>query len=32
MIVKHATGLILTAFEADEKMFPKNKRAKTRVH
>ena len=25
MIVKHATGLILTAFEADEKMFPKNK-------
>lgn len=28
MIVKHATGLILTAFEADEKMFPKNKKAK----
>ena len=28
MIVKHATGLILTAFEADEKMFPKNKKSK----
>lgn len=31
MIVKHATGLILTAFEADEKMFPKNKKSKKLV-
>jgi benzoyl-CoA reductase/2-hydroxyglutaryl-CoA dehydratase subunit BcrC/BadD/HgdB len=28
MIVKHATGLILTSFAADEKMFPKNKISK----
>ena len=31
MIVKHATGLILTAFEADEKMYPKNKKSKKLV-